>query len=108
MCLYIYIRFKMFFLRTNDENYTEIGVADIDNDPNFMNLPFSDMHITVFQSLKFQRRGKAWKGSHNDHGVGEVYMDDPKTRKELRPYIKVAYKFTEIDWTKGAEGEVKE
>jgi hypothetical protein len=43
----------MFFLRTNDENYTEIGVADIDTDANFMNLPYDDMDITVFQSLKF-------------------------------------------------------
>ena len=108
MCLYIYIRFKMFFMRTNDENYTEIGVADIDNDPNFMNLPYGDMDITVFQSLKFQRRGKGWPGSHNDHGIGEILMDDPNITNKLKPYIKIAYKSTDIDWTKGTSGEVVE
>ena len=96
----------MFFMRQNDENYTEIGVADIDNDTNFMNLPYADMDITVFQSLRFQRKGKGWPGSHNDHGIGEVFMDDENTLKELEPYIKIAYKFTEIDWTKG--GKVKD
>jgi hypothetical protein len=35
-------------------------------------------------------------------------MDDETITKTLKPYINIAYKLTEIDWTKGPIGETIE
>ena len=87
----------MFFNREADENLTEIGVADLDNDPEFISRPYNQMNITIFQSLRFMRGGKGQAKYHNDHGIGELFIDDPEILEKIKPYVKIAYKYTTFD-----------
>jgi hypothetical protein len=73
-------------------------VIDVDNDDTWFDLPYNQMNITVFQSMRFSNKGKGPKGSPTGHGIGEINLDNPVVLETLKPYIKIAYKWTEVDW----------
>ena len=96
--MYIYIRFKMFIFNEADQNFTENGVIDLDTVEEFQNQDYKEMDITIFQSIKFQRGGKGKAETHNAHGIGEILLDNEDIVEKLKPYIKIAYRYSDIDW----------
>jgi len=52
MCIYIFVRCKMFLLNEADNNFTENGVINLDEEK-YSDQDYNTMGITLFQSLKF-------------------------------------------------------
>jgi hypothetical protein len=66
------------------------------------------MDITIFQRLTFQNKGKSKVSEINNHGITELYMDDEDIMAKVKPYIKIAYKYTDIDWNVKPNGKFDE
>ena len=53
MILYVVIRFRILILNLADMNFTEIGVVDLDNNPDYQDLEFKNMKMALVHSIRF-------------------------------------------------------
>ena len=105
MIFYIFIKGKQFLFNLADNNATETDVISLDTEAEFQNVPYNQMNMTVFQSIRFTNKGLGPPGSHHDHGINNVYLKDKTQLEKMKKYISIKYKYVNVDWNVSPNGK---